>query len=58
MIYIKILKASYLSLNWVLDPFMSFGDVGVASKRLGRRFIGFEKDKDSLIIAMKRIDEN
>ena len=58
MIYIKILKASSGSLNWVLDPFMSFGDVGVASKSLGRRFIGFEKDKDSLIIAMKRIDEN
>ena len=58
MIYIKILKASSVSLNWVLDPFMSFGDVGVASKSLGRRFIGFEKDKDSLIIAMKRIDEN
>ena len=58
IIYIKILKASSVSLNWVLDPFMSFGDVGVASKSLGRRFIGFEKDKDSLIIAMKRIDEN
>jgi len=58
MIYLKILKASSFSLNWVLDPFMSFGDVGVASKSLGRRFIGFEKDKDSLIIAMKRIDEN
>ena len=57
-IYIKILKASSVSLNWVLDPFMAFGDVGVASKNLGRRFIGFEKDKDSLIIAMKRIDEN
>ena len=57
-VYIKILKASSVSLNWVLDPFMGFGDVGVASKSLGRRFIGFEKDRDSLIIAMKRIDEN
>lgn len=58
IIYMNILKASSVSLNWVLDPFMAFGDVGVASKNLGRRFIGFEKDKDSLIIAMKRIDEN
>ena len=58
IIYMNILKACSVSLNWVLDPFMAFGDVGVASKNLGRRFIGFEKDKDSLIIAMKRIDEN
>ena len=37
---------------------MSIGDVGVASKKLGRRFIGFENDKDSLILAMKRIDKS
>ena len=45
-------------MNMFLIKVLSFGDVGVASKSLGRRFIGFEKDKDSLIIAMKRIDEN
>jgi len=57
-IYLRILKASSISLNWVLDPFMALGDVGVASKKLGRRFIGFEEDKDSLLLAMKRIDKN
>ena len=58
VIYRRLLKASTTSLNWVLDPFMSVGDVGVASKNLGRRFIGFEEEKDSLLLAMKRIDKN
>ena len=56
-IYSRILRVSSFNLNWILDPFMSLGDVGVASKKLGRRFIGFEEDKDSLLLAMKRIDK-
>ena len=56
-IYSRILRVSSFNLNWILDPFMSLGDVGVASKRIGRRFIGFEEDKDSLLLAMKRIDK-
>ena len=57
-IYSRILKSSSFSLNWILDPFMALGDVGVASKNLGRRFIGFEEDKDYLLLAMKRIDRS
>ena len=49
----KILDASSFKLNWVLDPFMGFGDVGVACKNNGRRFIGFETNKDYLLLAMK-----
>ena len=52
----RILKASSFKLNWVLDPFARTGGVGIAAKKMGRRFIGFEINKDKLILAMKRID--
>jgi len=57
-LYDRILDASSFKLNWVLDPFMRSGDVGLASKLSGRRFIGFETNKDQLLLAMKRIDRN
>ena len=57
-IYAKILEASSFKLNWILDPFMRNGDVGVAAKKIGRRFIGFETNKDLLLLSMKRIDQN
>ena len=56
-LYLKLLEASSFKLNWVLDPFMRKGDVGVNSKKLGRRFIGFEANKDLLLFSMKRIDQ-
>jgi DNA modification methylase len=37
---------------------MRRGSVGVAAKSMGRRFIGFETDQDSLLMAMKRIDQS
>ena len=37
---------------------MFSGDVGIASKQSGRRFIGFETNKDNLLLAMKRIDKS
>ena len=57
-LYSKILDASSFKLNWILDPFMRTGDVGVACKFAGRRFIGFEANKDKLLMSMKRIDQN
>ena len=57
-LYSKILDASSFKLNWILDPFMRTGDVGVASKSAGRRFIGLEVNKDKLLMSMKRIDQN
>ena len=36
---------------------MRNGDVGVSSKKIGRRFIGFETNKDLLLLSMKRIDQ-
>jgi len=56
-LYLKLLEASSFKLNWVLDPFMRNGDVGLSSKKLGRRFIGFEANKDLLLLSMKRIDQ-
>ena len=57
-LYSRILNASSFKLNWVLDPFMGLGDVGVACKNEGRRFIGFETNKDYLLVTMKRIDNS
>ena len=54
----RILKASSFKLNWVVDPFMGSGGVGVVTKKFGRRFIGFEADQDQLLISMKRIDQS
>lgn len=39
----------------VCDPFAGSGTTGVACKRLGRRFIGFERDPKYHAIAVKRI---
>ena len=52
----RILGASSFKLNWVLDPFTRSGGVGVIAKKMGRRFIGFESNKDQLLMALKRID--
>ena len=52
----RILKASSFKLNWVLDPFARSGGIGIVAKKIGRMFIGFEINKDKLILAMKRID--
>ena len=41
----------------VLDPFMGSGTTGVAAVRLGRRFIGIEKDPRYFAIAGERISD-
>ena len=52
----RILTASSFKLNWVLDPFARSGGIGLITKNMGRRFIGFESEQDKLLMAMKRID--
>jgi DNA modification methylase len=39
----------------ILDPFAGSGTTGVAAIRLGRRFIGWEKDPKYHTIAVKRL---
>jgi DNA modification methylase len=41
----------------ILDPFAGSGTTGVACQKLGRIFIGIEKDPDYFAIMCKRIDE-
>jgi len=40
----------------ILDPFMGSGTTGVACVRLGRKFIGIEKEPKYFEIAVKRIE--
>jgi DNA modification methylase len=41
----------------ILDPFMGSGTTGVAGVRMGRKFIGIERDKTFFDIACRRIEE-
>ena len=52
----RIIEASSYKLNWVLDPFSRVGDIGVNAIEMGRRFIGFEANKDKILLSMKKID--
>ena len=40
----------------VIDPFSGTGTTGAVAKKLGRRFIGFERDPDYAKAAVKRIN--
>ncbi len=42
----------------VLDPFMGSGTTGVASKELGRKFIGIDNNESYFKIAKERLDLN
>ncbi len=41
----------------VLDPFVGSGSTGVAAKRLGRRFVGYDLDPEYVGIAQARYDK-
>ena len=41
----------------ILDPFFGTGTTGAVARRLGRRFIGLERDPGYAAIAKKRIAE-
>ena len=42
--------------DWVLDPFMGSGTVGVACRNTNRNFIGIELDEKYFKTAIERID--
>lgn len=50
-----LVRASSRSGDLVLDPFAGSGTTGIACKRLGRRFIGWEREERYWRIAVKRI---
>lgn len=50
---------SFLSsgVDTILDPFMGSGTTGVACAKMGRKFIGIEREEKYFDIACKRIEE-
>ncbi|MFZ5882529.1 MAG: site-specific DNA-methyltransferase [Chloroflexota bacterium] len=52
----RILLASTQPGDVVLDPFFGSGTTGAVAKKLGRHFIGIERDKKYVAVAQKRID--
>jgi modification methylase len=52
----RVLLSSTNPGDVVLDPFFGSGTTGAAAKRLGRRFIGIERDPDYLQVARDRLE--
>ena len=52
----RILLATTKPGDIVLDPFFGTGTTGAVAKKLGRRFIGIERDKDYVKAAEERIN--
>jgi modification methylase len=53
----RVIVASTRPGEVVLDPFFGSGTTGAVARRLGRHFIGIERDKDYASIARQRIAE-
>jgi len=51
----RIILASSRPGDVILDPFFGVGTTGAAAKRLGRRFIGIEREPDYVALARDRI---
>ncbi|GAB4464047.1 MAG: site-specific DNA-methyltransferase [Anaerolineales bacterium] len=52
----RVILASSKPGDVVLDPFFGSGTTGVVAKKLGRHFIGIEREKKYIRIAQKRIE--
>ena len=52
----RVLLASTQPGDVVVDPFFGVGTTGAVAKRLGRRFIGIERDEGYAALARSRID--
>ncbi len=53
----RLIKASSVENDLILDPFAGVGTCPVVCRRLGRHFIGIEKDKDFVEAANTRLAE-
>lgn len=52
----RVIMASTKPDEVVLDPFFGTGTTGAVAKKLGRNFIGIEREDDYIKVAQKRID--
>jgi modification methylase len=52
----RVIMASSNPGDVVLDPFFGSGTTGAVAKKLGRKWIGIERDKKYIRVARKRID--
>jgi site-specific DNA-methyltransferase (adenine-specific) len=52
----KLLLASSRPGDLVLDPFLGSGTTSVVAKKLGRRYIGIEREKEYCLLAEKRLE--
>jgi modification methylase len=52
----RVIMASSNVGDVVLDPFLGSGTTGAVAKKLGRNWIGIERDKKYVKVAQKRID--
>jgi site-specific DNA-methyltransferase (adenine-specific) len=52
----KLILASSAEGDLVFDPFMGSGTTCVVSKKLGRKFLGIEKEPEYCQLAIKRLD--
>lgn len=52
----NILMASTREEDIVLDPFCGSGTTGVVAKRMGRRFLGIEKEQDFAELTVRRLE--
>lgn len=53
----RLIQASIAPNGTALDPFMGSGTTGVAAVRMGRNFIGIEREEKYFDIACKRIED-
>jgi modification methylase len=53
----RVLMAASRPGDLVLDPFFGVGTTGAAAKRLGRRFVGVEREPDYVALARARIEK-
>jgi site-specific DNA-methyltransferase (adenine-specific) len=52
----KLILASTNPGDFVLDPFLGSGTTSVVAKKLGRRFLGIERDETYALLAAKRLE--
>lgn len=52
----RVILSSSNSGDVILDPFFGSGTTGAVAKKLGRNYIGIERDKKYVKVAQKRID--